>query len=149
MILDNWAGHLCFWNRGWSSLLFGLRSEYTWLTLYNNLMICWRFEGDCFNRSWGWGVSADALRPFLTAWSGMSLPQNKPGHCIHFHCSGMWQTSKQFSSRACQFQFFFKCFWYMLHSNIIKTLKHFDKRKGFINCLLHKFWNREKQAHGF
>lgn len=71
--------------------------------------------------------------------SSRSLPQNEFCHCIHFHCSGVWQIRKDFSSRV-----FFKFTKCMLHSNIIKTVKWSDKRQGFLYCLLQKLSEQRK-----
>lgn len=137
MNFDNRAGHPRFWNTGWRTALS--RPSEVNMSDSQSIKSSWYSKGLR-------GTVATGLRVKSIRWcfqifpsSSRSLPQNEFCHCIHFHCLGIWQIRKDFHSRVV-----FKFTEYMLHSNIIKTVKWCDKRQGFIYCLLQKFSEQRK-----
>jgi len=99
------------------------------------------------------GEECQVMLSDLSQQPKMGCHSHKTGWIIAFIFIA--QAHNKLGSTSVQYlvYFYFKGTKYMLHSNIIKTVKQSDKRKGLMNCLLQfsefafcSFQNREKQA---
>lgn len=145
MNLDNRAGHLCFWNRGWRTSLSRL-SEVN-VSDWHCIKTLWYSKG--LRGTVATGLGAEEYQAML---SDLSQQLKVVRHChkmsrvIAFILVAQARDKLRRTSaqELVYFFFFFKCVKYMLHSNISKTVKLSGKRKVFINCPLHKFSEQRK-----